>query len=89
LAWVAGNSQYNQYYSELSDIALEVLALALGIALSAIFMRFFITAFISMFNHTILRFAVPAMRFVTSLLLVGYFFVGKQAVSTEQPTPIE
>jgi len=63
--------------------------LAATILFSIAGMGFFITAFISVFNHTILRFAVPAMLFVTGLLLVGSFFVGRQAVHIEQPTPTE
>ena len=51
---------------------------------------FFITAFISVFNDTILRFAVPAMLLFTGLLLAGTFFLRQptetkaQSVSTEQ-----
>jgi hypothetical protein len=63
--------------------------LAATILFSIAGMGFFITAFISMFNHTILRFAVPAMLFITGLLLVGSFFTSRQAVSMEQPTPAE
>jgi len=63
--------------------------LAATILFSVAGMGFFITAFISVFNHTILRFAVPAMLFVTGLLLVGSFFVGKQALPMEQSTPTE
>ncbi len=63
--------------------------LAATILFSVAGMGFFITAFISVFNHTILRFAVPAMLFVTGLLLVGSFFVGKQVPPMEQSTPTE
>ena len=63
--------------------------LAATILFSIAGVGFFITAFISVFNHTILRFAVPAMLFVTGLLLVGSFFVGRQALPMEQPTPTE
>jgi len=63
--------------------------LAATILFSIAGLGFFITAFISVFNHTILRFAVPAMLFVTGLLLVGSFFVGKQALPMEQSTPTE
>jgi len=63
--------------------------LAATILFSIAGVGFFITAFISVFNHTILRFAVPSMLFVTGLLLVGSFFVGKQALPMEQSTPTE
>jgi hypothetical protein len=63
--------------------------LAATILFSIAGLGFFITAFISMFNHTILRFAVPAMLFITGLLLVGSFFVGKRTTPMEQPTPTE
>ena len=51
---------------------------------------FFITAFISVFNDTLLRFAAPAMLLLTGLLLVGTFFLRQptgitaQSVSAEQ-----
>jgi hypothetical protein len=63
--------------------------LAATILFSIAGMGFFITAFISMFNHTILRFAVPAMLFVTGMLLVGSFLMNKQTLPMEQPTPTE
>jgi hypothetical protein len=63
--------------------------LAATILFSIAGLGFFITAFISMFNHTILRFAVPSMLFVTGLLLVGSFFMGRQVVPMEQPTLTE
>ncbi|MCJ7432933.1 MAG: hypothetical protein MUO77_05540 [Anaerolineales bacterium] len=59
--------------------------LAATILFSIAGLGFFITAFISMFNHTILRFAVPFMLLVTGLLLVGSFFLNQKAVPMEQP----
>jgi hypothetical protein len=63
--------------------------LAATILFSIAGLGFFITAFISMFNHTILRFAVPSMLVVTGSLLVGSFFIGQKTVPMEQPTPTE
>ena len=63
--------------------------LAATILFSIAGLGFFITAFISMFNHTILRFAVPSLLVVTGLLLVGSFFTGQKAVPMERPTPTE
>jgi hypothetical protein len=76
-------------------IVLSIVNKSAGVKLAATILftiaglGFFITAFISIFNHTILRFAVPSMLFVTGMLLVGSFFVNQKAVPMEKPTPAE
>jgi hypothetical protein len=50
---------------------------------------FFGMAFVSAFNHTILRFAMPAMLLITGLLLTGSFFLRQPTNSKPQSAPIE
>jgi hypothetical protein len=50
---------------------------------------FFISTFISTFNNTVLKFAVPIMLLVTGVLLTGTFLLNKSpevSIATEQST---
>lgn len=48
---------------------------------------FFITAFISVFNATVLRFAVPVMLLFTGALLFGTFFLRQPSSAPEAQVP--
>jgi len=49
---------------------------------------FFITSFLSMFNFSILRFAVPSLLILTGAVLAGLSFIRRES-QPEQPAPTE
>jgi len=49
-------------------------------------MGFFLTSFVSVFNETILRFAVPGMLVMTGILLVGLTFLRRE---NRPETPVQ
>jgi len=50
---------------------------------------FFLTSFFSMFNFSILRFAVPSMLILTGAILAAMSFSRREQQSTEPPAPTE
>lgn len=58
--------------------------LAAMILLGIAGISFFVTSFVSVFNETILRFAVPGMLVLTGILLVGMNFLRRETHSETQ-----